>query len=60
MQSPEKNDDPIAELKLILEESGSEIAKIFGPALTIFAGSSAVNKDEKEKRAELERLLNVK
>lgn len=52
-----ESDHPIEELKRILDEASPEIAEIFGPALTIFAGPSAMTKDENTKKAELERLI---
>jgi hypothetical protein len=54
---PASDDSPIEELQALLEASGEEIAKLFGPALTIFAGASAGTKDEKQKFAELERII---
>jgi hypothetical protein len=46
-----KEDDPIADLQSLIESHGDDVAKLFGPALTIFAGSSAATKDPKQKLA---------
>jgi hypothetical protein len=53
----DNTDNPIEELEKILEGAGADVAKLFGPALTIFAGQSATAKDDKQKRAELERII---
>jgi len=53
----EHQESPIEELQALIEGSGEEVARLFGPALTIFAGASAGTKDEKQKLAELERII---
>lgn len=53
----ELEEDPIEELKKLLESSGEEVAKLFGPALTIYAGQTATSKDDKQKLGELERII---
>jgi hypothetical protein len=48
---------PIAELQQMLSDAGDDVAKIFGPALSTFAGPYADTKSPKDKLAELERLI---
>lgn len=57
MDNENQDDNPIQELQELIERSGEEVAKLFGPALTIFAGTSAGTKDEKQKLAELEQII---
>ena len=49
--------DPMAALREILDAAGPDVAALFGPALTIFAGARSSQKEPKEKAAELERLI---
>ncbi|MBU6302391.1 MAG: hypothetical protein KGS60_12600 [Verrucomicrobia bacterium] len=51
-------EDPIDELRKIIEQSGSDVETIFGPALTIFAGNRAAARELNEKLGELERLIS--
>jgi hypothetical protein len=48
---------PIADLQQILTNAGEDIAKIFGPALSTFAGPLANTKSSNEKYADMERLI---
>lgn len=48
---------PITELQQILSDAGDDIGKIFGPALSVFAGPFADTKTPKEKHADIERLI---
>jgi len=57
MDKEDPDDNPIQELQELIEKSGAEVSKLFGPALTIFAGPSASTKDEKHKLAELEQII---
>jgi len=57
MDTEDPDDNPIQELQDLIERSGEDVAKLFGPALTIFAGSSASSTDEKEKLAKLEQII---
>lgn len=57
MDTEDPDDNPILELQKLIESSGAEVAKLFGPALTIFAGPSASSTDEKEKLAKLEQII---
>ncbi len=57
MNTAETDENPIAELQELIEKSGEEAAKLFGVALTIYAGQSAAAKDERQKRAELEKVI---
>ena len=59
MEANQEEPNPIGELRTILDEADEEIANLFGPALTIFAGPSASIKDEKEKLADLARILEI-
>ena len=54
-QTPDEH--PIEDLRKILGDAGAEVAKLFGPALTLYAGALSGTKDDKQKRAELERLM---
>ena len=47
----------MAALREILDAAGPDVAALFGPALTIFAGARSSQKEPKEKAAELERLI---
>lgn len=47
----------MAALHEILDEAGTEVAALFGPALTIFTGARSAQKEPKQKLAELERLI---
>jgi hypothetical protein len=51
------DDNPIQELQELIEKSGNEVSKLFGLALTIYAGQSASTKDEKQKKSELEKVI---
>jgi archaellum component FlaC len=53
----DKIESPISELEEILHEAGKDIHDLFGVALTIFAGPAAASKDDKEKEAELEKMI---
>jgi hypothetical protein len=48
---------PIAELQQMLLDAGEDVAKIFGPALSTFAGPLANTKSSNEKYADMERLI---
>jgi hypothetical protein len=57
MDTENPDDNPIQELQELIEKSGPDVSKLFGLALTIFAGQSAASKDEKQKRSELEKII---
>ena len=57
MDNENQDDDPIEELQGLIENSGAEVSKLFGVALTIYAGQFASTKDERQKRSELERVI---
>ena len=48
---------PIAVLQQMLVDAGEVVAKIFGPALSTFAGPLANTKSSNEKYADMERLI---
>jgi hypothetical protein len=50
-------DSPIAELQQMILDAGEDVAKIFGPALSTFAGPFANMKSSNEKYADMERLI---
>jgi hypothetical protein len=54
---PEKPGSPVEELQQMLLEAGDDVAKIFGPALSTFAGPQANTKSSDEKYADMERLI---
>jgi hypothetical protein len=54
---PAETASPIADLQQILTDAGGDIAKLFGPALSTFAGALADTKTAKEKYSDLERLI---
>lgn len=54
-QLPEQG--PIADLKANIDAAGPDIAALFGPALTLFAGARSAQKEPKQKLAELEQLI---
>ncbi len=41
----------------MLSDAGEDVAKIFGPALSTFAGPQASMKSSEEKYADMERLI---
>ena len=47
----------LRDLRRILDDAGADVAKFFGSALTLYAGALSATKDDKQKRAELERLI---
>lgn len=47
----------IEELQQMLEDAGEDVSKIFGPALSTFAGPQANTKSSSEKYADMERLI---
>jgi hypothetical protein len=55
--SPAEPVSPIAELQQMLLDAGEDVAKIFGPALSTFAGPLANTKSSNEKYADMERLI---
>ena len=55
--TPQPSTSTIAELQQIIQDAGDDIAKIFGPALSTFAGPLANTKTSNEKVADLERLI---
>jgi hypothetical protein len=54
---PTDTASPIADLQQILTDAGEDVAKIFGPALSTFAGPLANTKSSNEKYADMERLI---
>jgi hypothetical protein len=50
-EPPTPPQDPIAELQSLIDSHGDDVAKLFGPALTIFASTSAATKDPNQKLA---------
>ena len=52
-----ESESPIADLQQILTDAGDDIAKLFGPALSTFAGALADTKSPKDKITEMERLI---
>jgi hypothetical protein len=57
MDDENQDENPIQELQELIEKSGKEVSKLFGLALTIYAGQSASTKDEKQKKSELEKVI---
>lgn len=57
MDDDKHYDNPIQELQELIEKNGKEISKLFGIALTIYAGQAASTKDEKQKKSELEKMI---
>lgn len=48
---------PIKELESILEAAGDDVKKLFGVALSSFAGPYAANQSYADKKAGLERVI---
>jgi len=57
MSEQTPNEHPIEELRRILDDAGADVAKLFGSALTLCAGALSATRDDKQKRAERERLI---
>jgi hypothetical protein len=51
------NVSPIEDLRQILSGAGEDVAKIFGSAISIYAGPFAAGKLPEEKYSSLERLI---
>lgn len=48
---------PIEDLRQILSDAGEDVVKIFGPAISTYAGPFAAGQTPAEKRGALERLI---
>jgi hypothetical protein len=53
----EKIGSPISELEEILDEAGKDVKDLFGPALTFFAGATAMSESFEVKKDKLENMI---